>query len=192
MVVGNPKIVLSPVGNGIHFTDSDNIGFKFFISESWPCPFDINQCPAGITLSFWFRWEYVISTFYKIYIALGNTFHVYRAPGNTMVSLRWNVDREFSWYFSAHPVPGEWNLVMWMVNHTHNVGYLNGLKRYTQLKETKRNPSDIINELRINPNLNAGNFSLGQMLLWSGRKSPVFMWRLYQEGLRDYEDYQIS
>ena len=193
MVIGNPRIVPSPVGNGIHFTDSDYVGYKILVSEPWPCPFDINQCQKGVTLSFWFRWEYVVSTYYRKYITLGNTFQVYRASGitNTMVSLRWNVDRKFSWYFSANPIPGEWNLVMWKVNDTHSVGYLNGLKRYTRLKETRSNPSDIVNELHINPHLNAGNFSVGQMQLWFGGKSPVFMWRLYQEGLPDYDDTDL-
>ena len=188
-VMGNPEVVSSPVGNGIRFTDGDHVSYKFPVSEPWPCPFHINRCPTGFTLSFWFRWEYVVSTYYRMYIVLGNTFKVYRASGviNNMISLRWNVGRQFSWYFSARPVPGEWNFVMWMVNDTHGVGYLNGLKRYTRSKELKSNPSDITNELRINPNLNAGNFSMGQMQLWSGKRSPVFVWRLYQEGLPNYD-----
>ena len=187
---GNPDVVPNPVGNGICFTDRDRVSYKFLVSEPWPCPFDINECPTGFTLSLWFRWEYIFSDNFRKYITLGNAFKVYRTPnvGGSFISLRWNVDNGFSWYSVANLVPGEWTLVMWMVNQTHSVEYLNGLKHNTRPREAVANPSDITNELYINRDLNAGNFCVGQMLLWAGQKSPVFMWRLYQEGLPDYSN----
>ena len=39
------------------------------------------------------------------------------------------------------------------------------------------------NELYFNRYLKIGNFTLRQMKLWLGQKSPVFIWRIYQEGL---------
>ena len=185
---GNPEVAPNPVGNGICFTDGDRVSYQFLASEPWQCPFDINECPTGFTLSFWFRWEYIRSNSFRNYITLGKAFKVYRAPnvGGSFISLRWNVEDGFSWYSVANLVPGEWTLVMWMVNQTHSVEYLNGLKHKTRPNEAVANPSDITNELYINRDLNAGNFCVGQMLLWSGKKSPVFMWRLYQEGLPDH------
>ena len=189
-IIGNPIIVTSPVGKGIHIADDDNIVYKFPVSEPWPCPFDINQCLDGFTLSFWFRWSYVVSNYYRHYITLGKAFTVYRPPRRTdnLLQMRWNVDAEFSWYTSLQVIPGDWNLMMWIVNHTHNVGYLNGIKVTTRPKESRGFLSDISDEIHINTNGNAGGFAVGQMQLWAGRKSPVFMWRLFQEGLPDYDE----
>ena len=83
--------------------------------------------------------------------------------------------------------------MMWIVNHTHNVGYLNGIKVTTRPKYSRGFLSDISDEIHINTNRNAGSFAVGQMQLWAGRKSPVFMWRLFQEGLPDYDElYSIT
>ena len=78
--------------------------------------------------------------------------------------------------------------MMWIVNHTHNIGYLNGIKVNIRLKENRGFPSTISNEIHISTNGNAGSFAVGQMRLWAGRKSPVFMWRLFQGGLPDYDE----
>ena len=189
-IIGNPIIITSPVGYGIRIADNDKIIYKFPVSEPWPCPFDVNQCPIGFTLSFWFRWEYIVSSYYRYYITLGNAFMVGRAPTHTshMLQMRWNVDAEFTWYNALRVTPGEWNLMMWIVNHTHSTAYLNGIKVKTRLKAKRVFPSTISNEIHINTNSNAGNVAVGQMRLWAGRKSPVFMWRLFHEGLPDYDE----
>ena len=101
------------------------------------------------------------------------------------MQMRWNVGGEFSWYVGPQIIPGEWNLMMWILNDTHGVGYVNGIKVQTWSKEKKGFSSDISDELHINTYLNAGSFAVGQMLLWAGQKSPVFMWRQFQEGLPD-------
>ena len=189
-VIGIPIIVTSPIGSGIHITDKDKIIYKFSVSKPWPCPFDINQCPTGLTLSFWFRWEYVFSNYYRYYITLGKVLTVNRPPRytNNLLQMRWNVGKEFSWYTGLLVMPGDWNLMMWIVNHTHSVGYLNGIKVQTRLKENRMSLNDISDEIHINTNGNAGSFAVGQMRLWAGRKSPVFMWRLFHEGLPDYNE----
>ena len=191
-ITGTPSVVITPVGNGIRFTDSDRVSYTFPVSEPWSCPFDINECTTGLILSFWFRWEYVISSYYRNHITLGKSFHVIRPPNeiDNWIALRWKVGREFSWYNGYALVPDQWHLVMWMLNHTHSVSYLDGLKSKARRKETQVRDSaiEIVNELHFNTNLNAGGVSVGQIQLWSGRKSPVFMWRLYHEGLPDHND----
>ena len=186
---GKPTSIACPVGKGIHFTSADRFVYRFLVSEPWPCPFNINQCPSGFTLSFWFKWYYIPVTYYIHYISMGNTFSVYKREGTgNCISLRWNVAVQTSWYHCSRGNPGEWNLVTWKVNHTHSVGYLNGLKTSERMKETDKNfPNDISNELHFNKNLNAGKFSVGPIQLWAGGKSPVFIWRLFQEGLNDYD-----
>ena len=189
-VIGNPIIVTSPIGSGIHIVDNGKIIYKFFVSVPWPCPFDISRCPNGFTLSFWYRWEYVVSNYYSHYVTLGNTFTVNRPPNepNDVMQMRWNVDRKFSWFTGLPVITGKWNLMMWMVNRTHNIGYVNVIKFETRLKEERRRLVNISDELHINTNRNAGSFTVGQMRFWAGHKSPVFMWRLFQEGLPDYDE----
>ena len=169
--------------------------YKFPVSQPWPCPFDMNQCLAGFTLSFWFKWDYIVSGYYRYYITLGDTSSVYRARDVTknVVSLRWIADGIFSWFYGSKGKPGEWNLITWKVNHTHSVGYLNGLKRFEKPKKQFSGLSKIDNELHFNKNRNAGNFSVGPMQLWAGGKSPVFIWRLFQEGLGESDkNWQLS
>ena len=109
-IIGNPLIVTSPVGNGIRIADNSKIIYKFTVSQPWSCPFDVNQCPIGFTLSFWFRWEYVVSSYYRDYITLGKVFAVYGPPRRTdnlpprrrdnLLQMIWNVNREFSGSYS--------------------------------------------------------------------------------------------
>ena len=185
IITGAPSIVASPVGNGIHFTRNDRAAYHFPASEPWPCPFDIMQCPYGITLSFWFRWDNVVSSYYRYFVSMGNTFLVYRPDTNPKpnLSLRWNVGKQFSWYNAIIMKPDEWHLLTWMVNHTHSVGYRNGRKLDTWLKELNQKDKVKSNVLNFNKHLNTGNFSVGLFRVWSGSKSPVFIWRLFQEGM---------
>ena len=189
-LTGKPTIIANPVGNGIHFTNADHIGYKFNVSKPWPYPFDINQCVTGVTLSIWRKWDYIVSSYYRIYISLGKTFSVYRAWVDTsdLIGLRWNADGEYSWYHGSMGKPGKWNLITWKVNHSHSMGYLNGFKRSERQKEMRKFPSKINNELHFNKKLNAGKFSIGPMQLWAGGKFPVFIWRLFQEALKDYDE----
>ena len=187
-ITGKPTYTACPVGNGIHITDEDRIVYKFPVSEPWPCPFNINQCLTGFTLSFWFKWDYKAINNYIFYISLGTAFNVYRPPANNLTSLRWSADGEFTWYFGRVLQPDEWTLMTWKVNLTHSVGYINGFKMSENIKKMKSFPSDISNELHFNKNLNAGNFSVGPMQMWARGMSPVFIWRLYQEGLNEYDN----
>ena len=190
IITGNPRVVGSPIGNGIWLINGDRIAYKFPVSEPWPCPFYINQCLTGIMLSFWFRGDDVISNYYRIYISLGNSFLVYRPHTHTLsqLNLRWNVDNQFSWYSSVNIKPDQWHLITWIVNHTNSVVYKDGLKYSTRTKGPYGGrPERKSNTLHMNEHLNTGNFSVGPMQLWSGRKSPVYIWRLFQEGLSGYD-----
>ena len=118
------------------------------------------------------------------------TLWVYKASADTGndISLRCNAGDKFSWYYGPKFNPDKWNLITWKVNNTHSVGYVNGLKTFQKLKVTGNMPSEIKNEVYFNPNLDAGNFSVGPLQLWASGKSPVFIWRLFPEGLNDYDE----
>ena len=189
ILTGDPTTIACPVGKGIRLTNNDHTIYKFSVSNPWPCPFNINQCLNGFTLSFWFQWHYYIISNTVYYITLGTTFRVYRpstAEWN-LISLRWNVARKFSWFCGLFIDPNEWTLITWKVNNTDSVCYVNGLKYFEKSKERRNFRSGIINKLHFNENRDAGNFSVGPIQMWAGGKSPVFIWSMFQLGLDDYD-----
>ena len=127
----------------------------------------------------------------KYAISLGSGFRLSKRPAYDDLFIMRSVKNTGSWFGKIKLVPGKWNLAMWMLNDTHYVHYLNGIKTQTKaIGPAMNRPVDIQsnNEWRINENLDAGNFSVGPIEIWFGRKSPVLMWRFYQQGLLDYDE----
>ena len=188
VIAGNPTAVTSPVGNGTRLTPADRVRYMFPVSAPWPCPFDINQCPNGVTLSIWFRWDYfVIIPRLRRFISLGNYVYLYRPHKvyNNLLSLRWVVDTRHFLYSGFSVIPGQWTHILWMVNNTHIVWYRNGQKGKTTAVINRRLPRGLSRKLSLNEAFDMGTFFVGPINIWAGRRSPVFMWRLYQEGLRN-------
>ena len=195
VITGNPTIVASPVGNATRLTPADRVQYLFPASAPWPCPFDINKCPSGITMSLWFRWEYfAIVPRHRWFISLGSSMYLYRPNKvySNLLSLRWVVDTRTLLYGGFHVTPGEWTHMLWVVNTTHYAFYINGLKVITRTALSKRFARGLGRKLSLNEALDMGTFSVGQINLWAGRRSPVFMWRLYQDGLRSHDGYWIA
>ena len=196
-ITGSPEAVVSPVGPGIRLTKKDQIEYNFPVSKPWPCPFNIKQCSTGITLSLWFRWSYVVTAFQKRYVSLGRCFYLYRAERikDNLIGLRWNDDRETanSWYGGFFVTPGKWTHITWVVNQTYAVWYRDGKKGSSRRKHNMpRLRCSVGKKLKFNAKLDKGDFSLGPIQLWAGRKSPVFIWRLFQEGLSEYSEDWLS
>ena len=192
ITIGRTKVIDAPVGIGIRYTKRARTVYKFPVVEPWPCPFDISQCSSGLTLSLWFNWDYVVSSYYRYYINLGAGLSVYKASAQTkvVISLRWVSRHKESWYYGSEGAAGKWNLITWKLNNTHTVGYLNGFKKFEKTKRRlKRIPAGVIdNELHFNSRRNAGKFSVGPMHVWAGSKSPVYTWRMYQDGLNGHNE----
>ena len=196
-LTGNPTSIAAPFGIGLHLTEArDRIIYKFPVSKPWPCPFNIAECPTGITGSFWFRRNYVKAGTAKRYVRFGSVFTIY-APTNSkrsVITWRWNLEGRGGWYgFMAIP-SGEWSLVAWVMNKTHNVRYLNGVGQKPQLKTPVNLTATIDNELHISDTnrFRSSNFSVGPIRIWAGRLSPVYMWRTFQEGLPDQNENWCS
>ena len=188
-ITGNPATVSSPVGNGILVTNENRIVYKVNVAQPWPCPFDFYQCTAGVTVGIWFWWDSMILRHKKKndILSLGSVFRFYKGHKNIDFIMRSN-NNTGSWFGMPKLAPGKWNLIMWMMNDTHFVYYVNGFKQKTKAIGPDRGiDTKATNEWRINQDLNAGNFSLGPVQVWSGRKSPVLMWRLFQQGLPNYD-----
>ena len=194
-ITGNPTAVTSPIGNGTRLTPNDRVRYMFPVSAPWPCPFDINQCPNGVTLSIWFRWEYfVIILQQRRFVSLGNCMYLYRPNkvNNSLLSLRWVVNTRKLLYSGFSVTPGKWTHILWVVNTTHAVWYMNGLKGNIKAVLNKQLPRGLGRKLSFNEALDMGTFSIGALNMWAGRRSPVFMWRLYQEGLQNRDERWIS
>ena len=195
LITGSPKTVTSPVGNGTRLTPVDQVRYMFPVSAPLPCPFDINQCPNGVTLSIWFRWEYfLIATRHRKFISLGSCMYLYRpnAVSSNLLSLRWVVNTKNSFFGGFIATPGQWNHIVWVVNNTHSVWYRNGLKGKTKALTNRRLSCGFGRRLTLNVALDKGTFAVGPINFWAGRRSPVFMWRIYQQGLWNDDEQWIS
>ena len=172
-------------------TNNDQIIYKVNVTQPWPCPLDFYQCPAGVTVGFWFYWDSITlhETNKRFIISMGKVFRFSKSSKDITFIMR-SYSITGTWFVTTKLRPGKWNLLMWMINDTHHVHYVNGFKQKTKTKG--QNPQNIdpkaTNEWEINENFDAGNFYLGPILVWSGRKSPVLMWRLFQQGLPNYDE----
>ena len=188
IITGNPTTVRSPVGNVIFFTSEIQLVYKVNVAQPWPCPFDFHQCSTGVTIGFWFWWNSIDMSKKRYVISLSRVFHFFKdKKGIHAFNIRANDDTG-TWYGATILAPGKWSYVMWMINGTNYVRYVNGSKGKTGPKGPNTVAMQYDNRWKINPGLETGNFSLGPIQVWSGRKSPVFMWRLFQDGLPDYEE----
>ena len=108
----------------------------------------------------------------RIMLSLWEVASVFSTVLNMIVIMR-SVKNTGSWFGTTKLVPGKWNIVMWLMNDTHYVHYVNGIK--TQIKPIGPALAYYVdtqtdNEWRINQNLDAGNFSVGPIyrsMVWS-------------------------
>ena len=181
-IVGNPTIVQSPIGNAIRCTGRDSVVYKFDVVKPWPCPFNISQC-RSFTVSLWFWGEEYISNRFQHFFSMGSTWTIYRRPKQDRVNFRWIADNEFTGYNSVENVPQEECVhfsVTW--DESQTVTYLNGRKRRVISRRVSSKSAVMDRKLWLSGDDQPGNVSMGAIQIWSGKKSPVFLWRLYQEG----------
>ena len=182
VIFGNPMVVKSPVGTGIRCTAQDGVVIRYLLSDPLPCPFNITRCGVGLSFSMWFRGEKTTFTRYKNYIKMDNVFCVYRPGMSSQLRFRWNTHKEHSWYNSIMIPVNEWVHVVLIRNDSHTISYYNGGFRGARARETSGRSVVMTNEIKI-ADPRPGNYSVGRLAFWSRRVSPVFVWRLYQEGL---------
>ena len=190
-IVGNPAIVQSPTGNAIRFTGRDSVIYKFDVVTPWPCPFNVSQC-RSFTVSLWYWGGENILTDFQYFLKMGNTWTIYRRPGQRRLSIRWETYAEFTWYNTFANVPQEeWVHLSVIWDKFQTVAYLNGRKKRIYPRKVDNGGRSIVmaRELLLSGDDQTGNVSMGTIQIWSGKKSPVFLWRLYQEGLPDIEDW---
>ena len=184
VIVGNPKVVQSPVGYGIRCTTTDHVIFRYPVTDPMPCPFNIAECQEGFTLSLWFRWEKTAYTGYNEYIRIGGAFSMNRLPLKPRIDFSWYalMIKKYRWWNTITVPENEWVHVALIWNITHTVSYLNGEKSLEFPRRTTTISAAIGHEIRL-VHVKPAIYSLSGLRFWSGRASPVFIWRLYQEGL---------
>ena len=182
IIVGNPRVVQSPVGYGIRCTVNDYIIFRYPLTDPMPCPFNILECLEGITLSLWFRGEKIGSTGWRSYFRTGGDFTVYGIPREPRIDFNWYTHKGHRWWNGINFPWNEWAHLALIWNITHTVSYLNGEKYKERLRSPSTKSVVISNEIRL-AGSNPAHYSLSGLRFWSGRSSPVLIWRFYQEGL---------
>ena len=180
-VTGNPSVVQGPFGNAISFTEFDMMLYRFDVTEPFPCPFDILRCQEGFTLSVWIQLKNATLDRHRSYLNLGNSIVIKKFVVPYVVRL--NMFATNSRWYNEVRAAEEWIhiAVMWKI--TESVSYMNGQKMFIYSPRNTGTSVMLSNELWFSGDSNPGEFSMGNLQLWTGMKSPVFVWRLYQEGL---------
>ena len=182
-VTGYPRVVKGPFGSAISLTKLDRVVYRFDVSEPFPCPFDILQCQDGFTLSLWIQLKNVTQGLHRVYLKLGNNVILKKYIAPHVVRFNALADN-YKWYNEVY-VAEKWIHIAVIWKLTESFSYMNGQKMF---KYAPGNPDISVvsnNELQFSSDSNPGDFSIGNVELWSGAKSPLFIWRLYQEGLLD-------
>ena len=115
---------------------------------------------------------------------MGSVFYVYRPGMSSQLRFRWNTHKEYSWFNSIMIPVNEWVHIVMIRNDSHIISYYNGGFHRVRVRETSWRSVVMTNEIKfLDPR--PGNYSVGRLAFWSKRVSPVFVWRLYEEGLPD-------
>ena len=88
----------------------------------------------------------------------------------------------YKWY-KEDPVADEWVHIAVIWKPTDSLSYLNGQKMFKYVRNNIKIPVVLNSEMQLSSASNPGEFSAGNVDLWSNMKSPGFIWKLYQEGL---------
>ena len=113
---------------------------------------------------------------------MGNVFYLYRPGMVSRLRFIWYTHKEYSWFNSMNIPVDEWVHIVLINNDSHIISYYNGGLRGVRARKTSGRSIVVTNEIKfLDPR--PGNYSVGRLAFWSRRVSPVFVWRLYQEGL---------
>ena len=180
VVTGSPRVVQGPFGNAVSCTKLDRVVYRFDVVEPFPCPFDILQCRSGFTMSFLIHLKNATMGNYRNYLKMGNSIIVKKNVIPHLVRFNMLADN-YKWYNEVI-VSGEWDHIAVIWKPTGSLSYVNGQKISKHARHYSGVSASVSKELQFSDS-NPGEFSIGKVQLWSGVKPPVFIWRLYQEGL---------
>ena len=179
-------VFASPAGPAWNFSYDDIVIYDFNLSEPLTCPFNMSHCWQAFTLSFWFRWVTSFKDKYLAFFQLGPCFKLYKAnhPYNK-IRFRWTNYESIPWYASLVLDENTWHHVGIIWRATRITVYTDG----RQMKErfTKVKPEKPLNNTVSFGSANAPTtFSIIPINIWKETKSPVLMWRLFQDGLTEF------
>ena len=166
--------------------------YDFNFDHLLPCPFNMSRCQKAVTLALWFRWVDGIKNRYTTFIQMGPGFRLYKAPHpDKKIQFRWINYDSVTWYNLLYPAENEWHHLTALWRPTHTTVYMNGRKQHMFSPHTR--PIQPFNDrVSFGSTSSPGEFSTTRMYMWSGAKSPVFIWRLYQDGLAEFRNSSSS
>ena len=167
--------------------------YDFNFDRLLPCPFNMSRCQKAVTSSLWFRWVDGFKDSYTTFIQIGSGFQLYKAPHpDKHIQFRWVNYDSMTWYNLLTPVENEWHHLAAIWQATHTTMYIDGRKRYHMYPPDTRSMEPFNERVSFGSTSFPGEFSTTRMYVWSGAKSPVFIWRLYQDGLAEFWNSSTS
>ena len=166
--------------------------YDFQFNEFIPCPFILNHCQEALTLSLWFRWVEDGKDNYHNFIQLGPAFQLYKAPyPDIKIRFRWISGDSLSWFNFLLPEENVWHHMGVTWQATHTAVYMDGSLR--KMKSMGAVPKTLFsNEVIFGSTRTPSEFSTSPIYTWNEAKSPAFIWRLYQDGLRKFRNWSLS
>ena len=131
-------------------------------------------------MGFWIHMKNATMGMYRNYLKMGTSIIVKKYVIPHLVRFNMFADN-YKWYNKAD-VAGEWVNIAVIWKLTESLTYVNGQKMSKMARHNSGVSGTMSKELQFSDS-NPGEFSIGNVQLWSGVKPPVFIWRLYLEGL---------
>ena len=154
-------------------------------NNTCPCAVNISCYENGVTLSFWWTWDFLDVPHYRFFIDLGGIYTFYN-PSNGFQALAYRIygSRDFQWYNNLRLPHGSWRHVVIMVQSSVMTVYYDG-RFYGTRGATKAGDSWFPGASELLPRLRLksvpGNYSFGKLYLWENKQSAAFLWRQHYE-----------
>ena len=185
------SVVSSPAGPAIGCSDDMPCDITWKINpknKKCPCAFNISCCENGVTLSFWWSWDFLNVSYYRTFIDFGGIFIFYDPDhGFRDMSYRIYGSRDLQWFNKLHLPFGSWRHVVIMIHSSRMTVYYDG--RFYETMEVTGVAADkwFPGENELLPRLRlksvAGNYSFGKLQLWENKQSAAFLWRQHCEDI---------
>ena len=181
------NVVDSPAGKAIGCSQTTPCDITWEIdlgNSTCPCAFNISCCANGITLSFWWYWDFHSYPHYRQFLDFGGIFIFYNPP-NGYKHLSYRIFRydDFQWYYNIGIPYGSWHHVAITLQSSKMNLFLDGRFLGTRNSYSPNKPTTKGKTLTPRAILKSttGNYSFGTLHVWEKEQSAAFVWRQHYE-----------
>ena len=181
-------MVTSPFGRAVRCSMDNPCDITWYVdigNISCPCAFNISCCANGVTLSFWWTWDFLYAPTYRYFLDFGGIYIFYNVKrGYRPMSYRIYGSQKYQWYNNINLPYGTWCHVVIIIQSTRMTVYMDGRYRGGRGLSSKH-PGWFPGSASLTPRLKlknvAGNYSFGNLHVWENKQTALFIWRQHYE-----------